>query len=188
MGWSEDYLSLGASIGVISLSEHYSENNTICILNKDGSLWYEFTYFYDDSDGKFEYHNDKFRPIAFHPDQFLLAIRVVKEERNRFEVIVNEENTLHKYIENQPFLMFQTWEEHILSVPFVKFDFAINPLRENPGEKSVVIPYYADVAYYPAKIKGDWLQVRWMEEGYWNYGWIKWRKAERLLIKLLYIA
>jgi len=59
--------------------------------NEDGSLWYEFTFYYDDSDGKFEYANENFNPFAFHPNNFLLDLKSRGEDGNRYEVVVNEE-------------------------------------------------------------------------------------------------
>src|SRR5829696_6386999 len=81
----------GNSLGLIVLSKSYGNKDFIHIYNKDGSLWHKFTFYYDDSDGKFEYANDTFRPFAFHPDYFVLALKCVRKADGRYEVIVNEE-------------------------------------------------------------------------------------------------
>ena len=53
----------------------FSRGDFVRIYNQDGSLWYEFSYFYDDRDGKFDCANDEFRPLAFHPEHFLLVLK-----------------------------------------------------------------------------------------------------------------
>src|SRR5690606_17088516 len=82
----EGEVEVDNSIGVISLSDGYSKQDSIKIYNEDGSLWYKFTYYYDDNDGVFEYHNPNFSPLAFHPDYFLLALKVSGIQKNRYEV------------------------------------------------------------------------------------------------------
>ena len=84
--------------GLIILSDRHSKNDFVCFYNKDGSLWYEFTFYYDDKDGKFEYENKNFDPFAFHPDYFLLALKCVGSDKNRYEVIVNEKKRLRKFV------------------------------------------------------------------------------------------
>src|SRR5688500_357148 len=64
--------SIKGTKGLIVLSDRYSKNGFIRFYNDDASLWYEFTFYYDDKDGKFEYENDDFAPFAFHQDYFLL--------------------------------------------------------------------------------------------------------------------
>src|SRR5687767_1862872 len=53
-------VSIKNSIGLVVLSDKYpsskneikDKDDFIRFYNEDGSLWYEFTYYYDDSDGK----------------------------------------------------------------------------------------------------------------------------------------
>ncbi len=62
---------IGGSIGVVSIKDNITEKDTIKLFDKDGKLWYKFSFFYDDSDGKFDYPNETFEPLSFHPDNFL---------------------------------------------------------------------------------------------------------------------
>lgn len=179
---------IDGTVGVISVTENLTEKDTIRLFNEDGSLWYKFSFFYDDSDGKFDFPNDKFKPLAFHPDYFLLALTVTDKLNDRYEVTVNETTGLRKYLKDKNFLLFRTWEEHILSVFSVDFNEANNPLLEKPSENADRAYYDKDEFYHPSQIKGEWLQVKWGSEGSWKYGWIKWKDGEKLLIELFYFA
>lgn len=98
-------ISVKDSIGLVVLSDKYPSSDEIKekddfvrFYNEDGSLWYEFTFYYDDSDGKFEYENDDFRPLSFHPDHFLLVLRCIDEDKDRYKVIVNENKEITKFV------------------------------------------------------------------------------------------
>lgn len=182
----------GNSLGLIVLSKGYGQKDFIHIYNKDGSLWYKFTFYYDDSDGNFEYANDRFRPFAFHPDYFLLALKCVRKDSGRYEVIVNEETGLKKYVKaNDHTLKFETWGDHILKIFSVSFDRKVNPILEVPQGrvKRGAVP---DVPIHPVKVKGEWLKVKWSatkgERAKYNSGWIRWKRGERLLVELFYFA
>ena len=87
------------------------------------------------SGGKFEYANDNFKPFAFHPDYFLLVLKCVRRSENRFEVVVNEETGMKKYVNvDDPVIKFETWEAHILKNTFaIDFDRKENSVRKTPG-------------------------------------------------------
>jgi hypothetical protein len=179
--------------GLIVLSERYSKNDFVRFYNEDGSLWYEFTFYYDDSDGKFEYENENFEPFAFHPDHFLLALKCVGEDKSRYEVIVNEENRLKKFVKKDDIVLkFQTWENHILKTFAVDFNRKDNPLREKPDGKEKVVDLPKETTFHPVELKGDWLKVGWdssKKEGKeTGFGWVKWKENQKLLIELFYFA
>ena len=184
----DSLIKINNSIGVITLTDKYTQQDTVKIYNEDGSLWYKFTYFYDDSDGEFEYYNKNFNPLAFHPDYFLLALKVSQIEKNRYKVIVNENTELNKYIKKgESFLKFENWRKHVLDVYAVEFEAKENPLRKEPNEQANRIRYNSDNLYQPKKIKGNWLQVVWKEKQDKYSGWIKWKEDQELLIKILYL-
>ena len=179
------------SLGLIVLSESYGKKDFVHIYNKDGSLWHKFSFYYDDSDGKFEYANDNFRPFAFHPDYFLLALKCVRKEVGRYEVIVNEETGLKKYVKaDDPSLRFERWEDHILTVFAVGFNRKENPVLNAPRGRVKKVPT-PDVPFHPVEVRGEWLKIKWeaankgMRDG---LGWIRWKRGERLLVELFYIS
>ena len=188
--------SIKNTIGLIVLSDKYGKNDFIRFYNEDGSLWYEFTYYYDASDNEFEYANENFSPFAFHPDYSLLALKCVGEDKGRYEVIVNEETGVKKFVrKDDPTLKFETWEKHILRTFSVLFEEKENPLRENPNGELKKVEQSKIERFAAVEVKGDWLKVQWDTEDNPNndlkktdFGWIKWKEGEKLLIELFYFA
>jgi hypothetical protein len=119
----------------------------------------------------------------------------VRKEAGRFEVIINEETGLKKYVKaNDPSLKFEKWENHILKVFSVGFNRKENPVLNVPQGrvKKVSMP---DVPFHPVEVRGEWLKVKWdVANGTENKGikydsgWVRWRKGERLLVELFYIS
>jgi hypothetical protein len=194
----QEFDTIGNTIGLIVLNEQgYGKEDFIHFYNEDGSLWYKFTYYYDESDGKFEYANDNFRPFAFHPDYFLLALKCVSKANGRDEVIVNEETGLRKYVKaNDPVLKLVTWEEHVMNVFAVAFNREDNsPLEAPSGQMKKVALSNAEPFFQPIEIKGEWLKVKWKttnemerKEPKYDSGWIRWKEGESLLVELFYFA
>ena len=187
--------NIGNTLGVIALSKDYGKRDFVQIYNPDGSLWYKFTYYYDDKDGQFPYQNKEFHPFAFHPDYFLLALKCVAKVGDRYEVVVNEETGLTKYVRaDDRTLALETWESHVLKVFSVEFDPITNPLlKDRQGQRKIISP--KDTFFHPVKTSGDWLMVKWeikkrakTEKESYAYGWIKWKAKEKLLIELYYFA
>lgn len=188
-----DIDSIKNTKGLIVLSDRYGKNDFIRFYNEDGSLWYEFTYYYDDSDGKFEYANENFTPFSFHQDYFVLALKCVGEDKNRYEVIVDEETGLKKFVrKDDATLKFETWEKHILKTFAVDFNREQNPLREVPeGQvKTAVLP--KEATFHPVEINGEWLKVSWDSSKKAGKndksGWVKWREDNKILVELFYFS
>lgn len=178
--------------GLIVISDQYGKNDFVRFYNEDGSLWYEFTFYYDDSDGKFEYANENFAPFSFHQDYFVLALKCIGEDKSRYEVIVNEETGLKKFVKKtDSTLKFLTWEDHITKRFAVDFNRVENPLLEMPKGKVKVGELPKEVTFRPVKIEGEWLKVNWdvaKHRDNVGSGWIKWKADGKLLIELFYFA
>jgi hypothetical protein len=182
---------MGKTLGVLSLSSEVGMNvdDTIKLLNEDGSVWFKFTFYYNDSDGKYDYYKEDFSPFAFHPDYSLLGLVVIADEGDRYKVIVNEEKGLEKYIKKKSYLEFFEWGGFIETKVFsVEFDQENNPLRKSNNSTSSILPYSKDEFYHPNKVEGDWLQVKWGYEDNWEYGWIKWRDGNYIIVRWYYFA
>jgi len=189
--------SLDKTKGLLTLSEEYKKpDDFIRFYNADGSLWYEFTFYYDDSDGKYEYENDNFRPFSFHPDYFTLALKLIGEKSNYYEVVVNEETKLKKYIKkNDKNLKFETWENHILKTFAIEFNQKENPIRETPNGTLKKVDLSKIERFGAVEFKGEWLKINWDTEKNTDsdskktdFGWIKWKEGENLLIDWFYFA
>lgn len=185
------------SIGVITLDEvNYSkENGLIELLNDGGEAWYSFTFYYDDSDGKWDYPNDDFQVIAFHPDYFLLKMRCISQDDEFYTVMVNEESQLTKKVRKSSKLVLQIWEQFALNVFSVSFESLSNPiLHKIAGDKiDVDLPDYP--IFQPVKIKDDWMKIKWSKkngittaDSEYEFGWIKWKSHNRILIEVFFIS
>ncbi len=185
-----DIDSIKNTKGLIVLSNRYGKNDFIRFYNEDGSLWYEFTFYYDDSDGKFEYENENFAPFSFHQDYFVLALRCVGEDNSHFEVIVNEETGLKKFVRKaDKTLKFETLEKHILKSFAIDFNRTENPLRKIPEGEIKVVDLPKEITFHPVEVKGEWLKVRWDNtKKDTDFGWIKWKENDKILIELFYFA
>jgi len=174
-------------------SQRHDRKDFIRFYNDDGTLWYEFTFYYDDSDGKFEYENENFAPFAFHQDYFLLALRLAGEDKKRYEVFVNEDTGLKKFVKkSDKGLKFQSWEEHVKGAFAVEFNQPENPLRESPDGKVKNVDLPKEVTFHPVQVNGEWLKVRWdgakLPKKDAGSGWVKWRNNDQILIELFYFA
>ncbi len=190
-----EYPVIENTIGLIVLSDNYEKGDFVKLYNEDGSLWHKLTHYYDDSDGKFEYANENFLPFAFHPDYFVLALKCVRKKVDRYEVIVNEETNLKKYVKaNDKVLKFETWENHIPQLFAVGFDEKENPILETPqGQGRNLVK--TDKTFHPVEVKGEWLKVKWdiaaeteKKEEQQNSGWLRWKKDGKLIVELFYIS
>ena len=179
--------------GVVVLGQ-YQKSDFVRFYNRDGTLWYEFSYFYDDANGKFEYANHDFRPFAFHQDHFLLVLKCTDINEKFFEVIVNEETGLRKYVKaNDPVFKFETWQRLVLSTFAVNFETKTNPVLEAPAGQTREDFWGKDITLRPIEIRGDWLRIEWQTTPRSTNnnnatGWVRWKQDGNLLIELYFFA
>lgn len=185
--------SIGNTKGLIVLSDRYGKNDFIRIYNEDGSLWYEFSFYYEQIGDRTFPENENFRAFAFHRDYFLLGLKCVGEDKGRYEVIVNEETGLKKFVaKGDPTLKFETWEAHITGAFAVSFNREENPLRDGPKGKVKNADLPEDVTFHPVQINGEWLRVSWDSSKQAGKndksGWVKWKENNKILVELFYFA
>lgn len=179
--------------GIVVLNNRYSKNDFVHIYNQDGSLWYEFSFYNNESATS---PNKDFKPFAYHPDYFLLALKCVGKSEHRFEVVVNEETGLKKYVQaDDQSLKFETWEEHIPKVFAVDFNRTDNPVLETPEGRVKSIDFPKGVTFHPVEVKGEWLKIRWADtertankKTQADFGWVRWKRDEAILIELFYFS
>ncbi len=193
-------ISIKNSLGVITLSDDYPSDDEdaedkrdyVKIYNKDESLWYEFTYYYDDSDGKFEFQNDNFRPFAFHSDYFLLGLKCVGEDKKNYRVVVNEEKGIEKYIrKSDKIFKLQSWQAHIKEAFSIDINKKKTPVYESPKGKEIKIASKNVERFEPVEINDDWLKITWEnpeKESEMRVGWVRWKKSDIILIDWFYFA
>ena len=174
---------IDSSIGVL-VAQDYGKKDTVRFLNDNGSIWYKFTFYYDDSDGKWDYPNADFDPRAFHQDYFLLALDVIEVRGNLYTVVVNEKTGLRKRIKKARFLRLLTWDQYVLTAFSVTFNSVDNPVRVLPQPSARAIRFVRGTDYLPEAVQGEWLKLKWGREGAEKHGWIRWRSGGRLLVTM----
>lgn len=184
----EDFkVDVEQTLGVIGLNSviEFTKEDTIRLLNVDGSLWYKFSYYYDDSDGKYDFYSQEFRPYMFNPDYALLGLIVTQELPNgKFKVVVNHIESMEKYIQLEDYLVFRSWPDQVLNAFSISYNQADNPLKKRSSNTSQSILSPEDVFFHPVKTENQWLQVKWGKGGNEEYGWIKWKEDGFLVVAL----
>lgn len=182
---------ISGTLGVATLRDQASLGDTIRIYNADGSLWYQFSFLYDDSDGEWDFPNPDFRPLAFHPDYALLALVVVARSDSTFEVVVDEETGSTKWVASGNQVVVESWEDLLLSVFSIEADAATNPVRVRPdlAAREVRVPESVD-GLHPIEIVGDWVRVELidLDKTEWDQGWLRWRERGHLLVDLFFLS
>ena len=182
--------SLDSIWGVITLNPDLEASDTIKIKNLDGSMWYRFSFLYDDSDGEYDFYNPEFNPLLFNPDSYSLAMEVIDHvTANCYEIIVDNNSRLRKYIDikNQPTLRFIPMNEYVLNAFSVSYDEATNPLLKSlKGKEKLNFEDSTNFLIRPLELSGDWLQVSRtdLNTNEKTIGWIKWRNGRKLLVTI----
>jgi len=167
------------SINVIALKEDY-QKGLLQVYNEDGTIWKSFEITDNFSD-------DDIMPFAQKAENRVLVFRCIGRKNNYYAVVVNEDNSIIKYIKpNNPHFTYETWEQQILKVFSVDFDPKSNPLKVEPSTGAKSLLFDEEQFYHPSEIKGEWLKVKDDDD---KEGWIKWRNAKgKLIINLYYDA
>ena len=188
-------INIENSLGLITLNDNdkfYKDGNIINIYNQNGSLWYKFIYF-DDTRSKTSKENENFHPFRYDLDDYFLYFNFVGQDSHYYHIVVNEENGLKKYLKkNDPIFKIETWEQYILNCFAVDFNPIDNPLLEKPNGKNIVGDIPMKLTFHPERIKEDWLKVVWYKDDYNRkepkYGWVKWKKDNKIVINLFETA
>jgi len=92
-------------------------------------------------------------------------------------------------------LKFETWEKHILKTFAIEFNKNENPLRRTPNGIIKNVDFSKIERFSAVEFKGEWLKVNWDTESNpdndpkkADFGWIKWKEGEKLLIDWFYFA
>ena len=80
-------------ISVVTLTDAYVDDTLRLYNPEDTSLWHQFSFVYDDSNGEYEFERARFGPFAFHPDYYMLGLISRKEDSAYYLVEVDEMGT-----------------------------------------------------------------------------------------------
>ena len=75
-----------AKYSVITLTDAYQADTLKLYNPSDTSLWHQFSFVYDDSDGQYDFEHPGFRPFNFHPDYYQLGL-FSEHESSAFYVV-----------------------------------------------------------------------------------------------------
>lgn len=157
-----------------------AQMETLNIYNEDGSLWKTYVDSIPDA---------VITPFRMKPDYSLIVFRCIGKTSLGYEVVVNEEHNIIKYIKtNAQGFVHESWEEHILGLNGIGFDQESNPLKESPSDNAATVSLEGvkDESFSGVSIQGEWLHVK-TENG--TEGWIRWHDANgKLLIELYYLC
>jgi hypothetical protein len=154
------------AIGIIVTNENYQFGDFIHIFNANQKL---------------------IKKISISEEKQVLALRCIGKNKYYFKVEL-EDKKIGYIPRNEKGILFQTWEEHILSLFSIGFDQIKNPICKEPYENADKIQFVEDELYEPNKIKGEWLQIKFGPDNNLQYAWIKWKDKNKLLIDFYYLC
>ncbi len=185
------------SIGIVTLNnEAYNkENGLLQFENEDGTIWHEFTFYYDDSDGKWDYPNDEFRIVAFHPDYFLFKIKCVSQSEDFYTVVVNEQSGLTKRLSKSAPLKLHSWEQYVLNSFSIGFDTSELSIYDKINGTQLSELPNRESTFAPKEIKGDWMRIIWSNTGDLpnnsnedQTGWIRWKTNNQINVTVYHVS
>lgn len=130
-------------------------------------------------------------PWANKTDYGILVFRVIKQHKNYYKVIADEDKQRIAYLKkDDPVMEFQTWDQHILKTFSIEFDEKENPLRKQPDAQSAAITIKddGDIVFHPVTIQDEWMQVEWGNGSAANKGWIRWKNGNKRLVEFYYLS
>jgi hypothetical protein len=126
-----------------------------------------------------------FYPEVMKLDYDLLYLRTITVSKDWLEVVVNRQTGQTTWIARAD-ADFIDWPAFLLNVHSVELmDVEANPLRLKPHDHASIVATTPErFSLTPIAIQGDWLMVSTsgLSDKILPYGWIRWRKDDRLLI------
>ena len=183
------YSSLSAqerTIGVVTIDK-YVEGDSLVFYSNEENEWLKFDPFYREDESSFSMPSN-FQPLAFHPDYFLLVLRVKQIEDDFATVITNESQNSYSMVNlTSKTLKYLEWEVFFESIYAVDLSNENNVYRKPESDLKINFDQNAYIEFKPIKVLDDWLEINWTNENETHTGWVKWRdKEDNLLIDLHY--
>jgi len=186
-----------------SLSAH-----RLSLYNGDGSLWYTFSLFRDESDYFYTVKKKDFVPFStdesagYVPDRKgrllnpsagkeeprTVRLRMTGESENWYAVEVNEDTRMVKYAPKTAHMWSRVgWDFLFLEVGKAYIDSDTMKLVDRPEGKPIPISEtleFSQIFIY--KIEGDWAYVEAFRNPESYFGWVRWRSGRNILIGCVY--
>jgi hypothetical protein len=198
---AEDSIS---GIGVIQLSETFDYYKKIIpILDMNGKPYISISLMESGVITKIKevvYKGDDslmtFNPRLFNtnPDYFRLSWDCVAKDEKYFTVILNKKTgEKGKLINDKNIFKLLSYEDYWIGyMPLgLDFDRSSNPIRTAPNEDAFIVQHDLQSQYkiWNAKykeMKGEWIKIQIEETN--EIGWIRWKKENKILIRIYYFC
>ena len=121
-------------------------------------------------------------PLFFKPDYDIFYMVCLENQKVYYKML---SATGDIYFVPKAEAKFVSWEAFLSNTTGVtNLNWELNPLQEMPSERSKVIRTKDREAIYQViSVKGDWVEIQ-NEHNAHEKGWIRWRKADSLLIEV----
>jgi hypothetical protein len=162
----------------------------ILVQNEKGNTINQISFDEEERVVKFEKGSPKIR--EYYPDYSIIIFDAYPPENDNYKVIIDDSVCFLKPMND--YTVFEKWEEHIKRT-FIKTN-GQNPLRISSSDTSEIISNvnYNDLDFVVLSVKNDWVNVacdincEGCPEGQLIKGWIRWKKHNKLLVKLYYVC
>ena len=121
-------------------------------------------------------------PLFFKPDYNIFYVVCLENQKAYYKVL---SATGDIYFVPKAEAKFVSWAKFLRNTTGVtNLNWELNPLRETPSEKSKMIRTKdKEATYQVISVKGNWIEIQ-NEHDAQEKGWIRWRKADSLLIEV----
>ena len=121
-------------------------------------------------------------PLFFKPDYDIFYMVCLERQKAYYKVLSAMGDI---YFVPKAEAKFVSWAEFLRNTTGItNLNWELNPLQETPSEQSKVISTKDREAIYQViSVKGDWVEIQ-NEHDAHEKGWIRWCKADNLLIEI----
>ena len=121
-------------------------------------------------------------PLFFKPDYDIFYMVCLERQKAYYKVLSATDDI---YFVPKAEAKFVSWAKFLRNTTGVtNLNWELNPLQETPSEQSKVISTKDRKATYQViSVKGDWVEIQ-NEHDAHEKGWIRWCKADNLLIEI----
>lgn len=121
-------------------------------------------------------------PLFFKPDYNIFYMVCLERQKAYYKVL---SATGDIYFVPKAEAKFVSWAKFLRNTTGItNLNWELNPLQETPSEQSKVISTKDREAIYQViSVKGDWVEIQ-NEHDAHEKGWIRWCKADNLLIEI----
>lgn len=121
-------------------------------------------------------------PLFFKPDYNIFYVVCLERQKAYYKVL---SATGDIYFVPKAEAKFVSWAKFLRNTTGItNLNWELNPLQETPSEQSKVISTKDREAIYQViSVKGDWVEIQ-NEHDAHEKGWIRWCKADNLLIEI----